>query len=253
MKLIDFHTHVLPGMDDGARDVSESVSILEALAKQGVGVVYATPHFYADMESVSEFADRREKAYAALTEAIADRDDLPEVRLGAEIMICKELSGFNLSALRFEDVPVMLFEYPVSRYHSWFASIAEKLAATYSCTAMVAHFDRYPWLDKKTLAAFTKYGDEMLFQMNCTGLTDRLAAKTLAALIKSNRTVVFGSDSHDLDAHAPSFDVLTKAISGKGIKVGLGKIKPAVLEELIDRSQNEVYGLSGKNSIGLIG
>ena len=44
MRLIDFHTHVLPDMDDGARDASESVKILEALAAQGVGIVYATPH-----------------------------------------------------------------------------------------------------------------------------------------------------------------------------------------------------------------
>ena len=66
MRLIDFHTHVLPDMDDGARDASESVKILEALAAQGVGIVYATPHFYADMESVSDFAQRREKAYREL-------------------------------------------------------------------------------------------------------------------------------------------------------------------------------------------
>lgn len=256
MRLIDFHTHVLPDMDDGARDASESVKILEALAAQGVGIVYATPHFYADMESVSDFAQRREKAYRELLKATEGRDDLPEVRLGAEIMICKELLGLDLSPLKFEDVPIMLFEFPVSRYHSWYASLAEKLAATYACTAMVAHFDRYPWLDKNALRTFTKYGDEMLFQMNCIGLTDIRAAKTLAALIKGGSAVIFGSDSHDSDAHAPSFNVLTSALDGKGIKLdrlGLKRLKPEHLEAVIQSSQNAIYSLSGKNSHGLIG
>lgn len=251
--LIDFHTHVLPNMDDGARDVSESVKILERLASQGVGIVYATPHFYADMQSVDEFAGHREKAYESLLSEIEGRDDLPEVRLGAEIMICRELSSFDLSPLKFADVPIMLFEYPVNRYHSWYASLAEKLAATYACNPMVAHFDRYPWLDKKALKTFTKYGEDMLFQMNCDSLNFTRAAKTLSALIKGGHTVVFGSDSHNIDTYAPSFDTLTAAINGKGVRVGLGRIKPSALLELIDRSQNEIQALAGKNSIGLIG
>lgn len=42
--MIDIHTHVLPGIDDGAQDISESLEILQALADQGVTELVATPH-----------------------------------------------------------------------------------------------------------------------------------------------------------------------------------------------------------------
>ena len=45
--MIDFHSHILPGMDDGSQTVEESLTLLEMLRAQGVDTVAATPHFYA--------------------------------------------------------------------------------------------------------------------------------------------------------------------------------------------------------------
>ena len=55
--MIDFHTHILPGMDDGSRSVAESIAMLRAQAEQGVTTVIATPHFYANDESVATFLE----------------------------------------------------------------------------------------------------------------------------------------------------------------------------------------------------
>ncbi|MBQ2863242.1 MAG: hypothetical protein IJE84_03615 [Clostridia bacterium] len=46
--MIDWHTHILPGMDDGSTDTAESVRMLERLSSEGVGTVIATSHFYAN-------------------------------------------------------------------------------------------------------------------------------------------------------------------------------------------------------------
>ena len=59
MTFTDWHSHILPNVDDGSRDVAESLKLLEMLAEQGVGKVIATPHFIADNESVSAFIKRR--------------------------------------------------------------------------------------------------------------------------------------------------------------------------------------------------
>ena len=43
--MTDFHSHILPGLDDGSKNVEESVKILKMMAEQGIERVAATPHF----------------------------------------------------------------------------------------------------------------------------------------------------------------------------------------------------------------
>ena len=55
--MIDFHTHILPEMDDGSESVEESIQMLELSAGQGVKWMVATPHFYADREDPKTFLE----------------------------------------------------------------------------------------------------------------------------------------------------------------------------------------------------
>ena len=57
--MIDLHTHILPGMDDGAKDVKTSLALLRMESAQGVGTVVLTPHFYRDREEPQHFLTRR--------------------------------------------------------------------------------------------------------------------------------------------------------------------------------------------------
>ena len=47
MLVIDFHSHILPGIDDGSRNVEKSLGMLQISASQGVDIIAATSHFYA--------------------------------------------------------------------------------------------------------------------------------------------------------------------------------------------------------------
>ena len=57
--MIDFHTHILPGMDDGSKSVEESIWLLQEEVRQGVDAVMLTPHFYAEENSPVDFLRRR--------------------------------------------------------------------------------------------------------------------------------------------------------------------------------------------------
>ena len=57
--MIDFHTHILPKMDDGSKSTEESIAMLKMQAEQGIRWVVATPHFYAEPESPQDFLQRR--------------------------------------------------------------------------------------------------------------------------------------------------------------------------------------------------
>ena len=64
--MIDFHTHILPGIDDGAKDVSVSAAMLEMEKEQGVNEIVLTPHYYGKFYSPTDFVRRRAAAYEKL-------------------------------------------------------------------------------------------------------------------------------------------------------------------------------------------
>ena len=101
--MIDFHTHILPNVDDGSKSVDESLMMLRSLQQQGVRMIMATPHFYANNESVDKFIERRDAAYRRLIDSIGD-ENLPEIVLGAEVRYYESISRLNdLKRLRLGD------------------------------------------------------------------------------------------------------------------------------------------------------
>lgn len=56
--LLDIHSHVLPGVDDGAKDLEESIELLKMMRQQGITHVLATPHFYASSDGLDEYRAR---------------------------------------------------------------------------------------------------------------------------------------------------------------------------------------------------
>ena len=68
--LIDYHAHVIPGIDDGAADADIAVAMLKESRRQGVHTVVATPHFYADRHSPDEWLARRDRHFIMLQEAM---------------------------------------------------------------------------------------------------------------------------------------------------------------------------------------
>ena len=81
--MIDLHTHILPGMDDGAKDVQTALRMLEMAREQGVTGIALTPHFYRDEERPETFFLRRQKAWERLNGELEDREiSAPRLVLG---------------------------------------------------------------------------------------------------------------------------------------------------------------------------
>ena len=58
--MIDFHTHILPGLDDGAKTLDESIQLLKMEEEQGVDTIVLTPHYYHEREDLKSFLQRRQ-------------------------------------------------------------------------------------------------------------------------------------------------------------------------------------------------
>ena len=68
MAVIDFHSHILPGIDDGARNLDVSLAMLEKIREQKIDYMAATPHFYASQDRIEKFLDNRERAWECVLE-----------------------------------------------------------------------------------------------------------------------------------------------------------------------------------------
>ena len=73
MSVIDIHSHILPGIDDGSRTVEKTLEMLELCAMNGVDEMIASPHFYAHEDKVDRFLHRRQQAYEQVQAAIQAR------------------------------------------------------------------------------------------------------------------------------------------------------------------------------------
>ena len=115
--MIDIHTHVLPGLDDGSASLEESLWLGHALARQGVKLFAATPHFYATHESPRDFLRRRERAERQLF--LHWPQEFPPFLMGAEVRFFDGMSRTQeLPLLVLEGTNLLLLEMPFSPWSS---------------------------------------------------------------------------------------------------------------------------------------
>jgi protein-tyrosine phosphatase len=89
LAIVDLHSHLVPGVDDGTRTNAESLAALEGLYRDGVRVAVTTPHLLVPrLESdaaLTRELDSHRRAFDQLAPALQDKPDLPSLALGQEI------------------------------------------------------------------------------------------------------------------------------------------------------------------------
>ena len=114
--MIDFHTHILPGIDDGCRNIEEACSLLNMLEQQGVDTVVLTPHYYGRRSDVSNFLEKRTVAFEKLKAHY--RGNIRFV-LGCECNIVTCVNS-NFSELSIEKLKNLDFRYDIINTNDFF-------------------------------------------------------------------------------------------------------------------------------------
>ena len=143
--LVDLHCHILPGIDDGARDLNISMALLRKEIQDGVAGIVFTPHFHYERISVEDFAAKRRAAFLQVAKA-AKETGLPlAAKLGAEVYFTTALPSLDLRALAFAKSNYILIEFPTTCHP---AGIDETLYAVRQrgYTPILAHVERYPFV-----------------------------------------------------------------------------------------------------------
>ncbi len=215
--MIDWHSHILPEMDDGSKSVDESLQMLRMLSEQGVGRVIATPHFYANNESVQNFIMRRRESYEKLSTHLFE--GAPEIVLGAEVAYYSGISRLpNLTELCAEGGKCLLLEMPMSRWTEYTVKELEELAMHGRINLVLAHIDRYQHFQSS--ATWARLCDSgCIMQVNASALLSFSTRRRMIKLMKNQSVHCVGSDCHNVTARAPrighAYEIIEKKL-GKG-------------------------------------
>lgn len=202
-RVIDFHSHVLPGIDDGSKDVEMSLAMLRAMREQGVDVCVATPHFYGYRQQVSAFLAQRSMAWERLSQHL--ESGMPQIVLGAEVaffMALPELDG--LEALCIEGTRTLLLEMPFAQWTNLELDVLTRLCLDRDYQVILAHMERYLPLQKNKDIWERMMLLPIMVQLNAECLLSPWGRRKYLDMFRTGRAHLLGSDSHNMQSRAPN-------------------------------------------------
>ena len=235
--MIDIHTHILPGIDDGARDAETAAAMLRMMKAQGVDVIGATPHYYCLDCTPEEHRAKAEKAYGTLLRTwentpAEEPGPLPEIRIGAEIYLAESLQAVQKpECLKLSGTDLMLFELPFTGFTRWIPAVTELVASRAKGIPLFAHIDRYIRLYGRKVTDALESIPGAAFQFNSDAFDDRAALKYMYSLINRGFTVFFASDCHGAHRRPPDLGKQLPALEKKLTK----KFSADVFAEIVRR------------------
>lgn len=203
--VVDFHSHILPKVDDGSDSVEESIGILRMEESHGIRHVIATPHFYAHYDSPQAFLERREQAYLRLREEMKDHPGLPQVSLGAEVYYFRGISDSDvLPELTMAGRPYIMIEMPQPPWTESMYRDLEGIWEKHGIVPIIAHVDRYirPFKTYKIPERLEKL--PVLVQANASFFLEPGTSWMALRMLKKNQIHLLGSDCHNLRSRKPN-------------------------------------------------
>lgn len=203
-QMTDLHCHLLPGIDDGARDLNMSLALLRQEQAQGVTNLVFTSHFHPDEQDLHDFLKARNRAFGQLVKTLETRGPQPfAYKLGAEVYFSPMLSELDVSLLCFTRSPYLLIEFPFTREPAFIDRVLFDLM-TRGVRPIIAHVERYEWLNERPEVLCDWANEGIVLQSNAGALLrDEKRARYIATLIDHNIVSVLSSDAHHPE-HRPA-------------------------------------------------
>ncbi len=213
--MIDFHSHILHGVDDGSKDEDMTVDMLKLAKKSGTTGIVATPHFFRGRFQVSY--EEIKKEVAKLKILAKNKDIDIEIYCGQEIYYTSRiLESYNCGDIgTIENSRYMLIEFPLRNF-----SVDEVINDIYELqlkgvVPIIAHPERYKtFIEAPQL--INKFIEEgFLFQLNTGSIAGDFGGgvkKTAKLFIKHKIYSTFGSDGHRSDVRTTDMTTGIKAI-----------------------------------------
>lgn len=192
--MIDFHSHILPNVDDGSTSMEETIKLLEEAKRVGFTKIISTSHY------IEEYYESDEQERIELLNSIKNNFQGIDLCLGNEIYITGDMSQLikEKKASTINNSRYVLFELPMNTKTMRAKESVYRLIEN-GYVPIIAHPERYSYVQENI-----EYVEELadmgaLFQANygsILGLYGKKAEKALKKLLKQDMIHFFGSDVH---------------------------------------------------------
>lgn len=225
-QIIDFHSHILPEIDDGSASVEQSIQMLRMEAEQGIEHVIATPHFYAKYDTPENFLAKRKEAEARLREEMAKHEGLPQLSVGAEVYFFSGIADSDaLRGLTIEKKGCIIIEMPQLPWTESMYREIEGIAYKQGITPIIAHIDRYvrPFQNAGMMSRLEDL--PVLVQANASFFLHSCTRRTALRFLREDRIHLLGSDCHNLSSRKPNM--------GQAIEIIEQRLGPEALRRIV--------------------
>ena len=236
--MVDFHTHILPGIDDGSRDTETTRQMLAEERRQGVDLIVATPHFYANRMSVEGFLENRSRAEEKTRRILREMGaDSPELICGAEVYFFPGIGRADaVKKLCIGESGTLLLEMPFGQWGEQELEDVQGLLRQ-GMRIVLAHVERY-YDFQKDIGIWDQVMDlDLMKQINAGSFLSPGKVQTLLGrgrkrsfclrFLQEHKETMIGSDCHNLTSRRPNIAEGRKAIADALGNDTLGRIDRA--------------------------
>lgn len=226
--MIDMHSHILPGIDDGSYGIEESISMIKEAYEAGFSDIVSTSHYIE--ESYNANKNEREDLIKILSDRLKEEHIDVNIYNGAEVYVATNMPEL----IKEERLPTinnskyLLMELPMNSEILYLENIIYDLQAN-DIIPIIAHPERYSYVQKNPKMLYKLIEQGVLFQSNYAsiiGKYGREAEKTVKKLFKMDVIHFLGSDAHRSRSIYREMELITKKL----VKV-IGKDKFRLLSE----------------------
>ena len=192
--MIDFHSHILPQIDDGSSSYEESLKMLEEARNAGFKTIISTSHYATNCFEAPEYKRK------SLMEDLTTEDGIPKILLGSEIFLTYNIVDLikDFKASTINGTPYVLIELPLRHEFINLKTVINNLKEN-DYIPIIAHPERYLYIQSNLNYLYDLNEMGALFQCNYGSILGKYGIKAkliMKKMLKNGLVTFLGTDAH---------------------------------------------------------
>ncbi|HSQ87831.1 tyrosine-protein phosphatase [Romboutsia sp.] len=203
--MIDIHCHILPGVDDGSKDLNDSLEMARIAQREGIKTIINTSHYHPDFDYA--VGEKLLEELVSFNKALRENDIDIEVLIGNELYYSDNLLEYmdKKEFYTLNNSKYILIEFAPNRFPKNLCDVVYELKIR-GYIPILAHVERYHEIQENPKLIQEAIKEGALIQVNVSSVLGKgpsSANKSCEALLRHNMVHFIGTDAHGSDKRRP--------------------------------------------------